>query len=135
MGMSAGDRTAATPPGVIVVEIFLYLGAVFELLAGVVILVTGAVSDRATDLETFELMLAGFLIVAGLINAILARAIGLGREWARVVYVALQLLAVLGGVVSVVDGQPRGLLFFFVPLVLIFLLYIPSSHQYFERAR
>lgn len=130
--MSAADRAGSTPPGVIVVEIFLYLGAVFELLAGVVILVAAAVSDRAAELETFEVILAVFLILVGLFNAFLARAIGAGQEWARVVYVALQLLAVLGGVVSVVDDQPRGLLFFFVPLVLIFLLYIPSSQQYFE---
>jgi hypothetical protein len=130
--MSAGSRAGSTPAGVIVVEIILYLGAVFELLAGIVILAAAAVSDRATDLETFEIMLAVFLIVAGLFNAVLARFIGLGREWARVTYVALQLLAVLGGIVSVVDEQARGLLFFFVPLVLIFLLYIPSSQQYFE---
>jgi hypothetical protein len=37
--------------------------------------------------------------------------------------------------VSLVDEQARGLLFFFVPLVLILLLYIPSSQQYFERSR
>lgn len=133
MGMSGDDRSRSIPPGVIVVEIFLYLGAVFELLAGVVILVTAGVSDRATDLETFEVLLAGFLIAVGLFNLVLARAIGMGQEWARVVYVALQLLAVLGGVVSIVDGQARGLLYFFIPLVLIFLLYIPSSEQYFER--
>jgi hypothetical protein len=69
MSISGGDRAVSTPPGVIVVEIFLYLGAVFELLAGVVILGAAAVSDRATDLETFERVLAGFLIFVGLLTS------------------------------------------------------------------
>lgn len=75
----------------------LYVAGAFEFLAGVLVPVTvGLVSDQPRDLGTFELPLAGYSIVVGLFTLFLADAIGQGQEWARMAFVAHQLVSLLG---------------------------------------
>jgi len=114
------------------VEILLYLGAAIELIVGAVVIVSVFVeTNQDSDFKIFEVMVASLLILLGLFNAFLAHGIGRGKEWARAVYVVLQLLTVLGGVASFADGQRSSLAFIVVPLLLIFLLFTRSSRRYF----
>jgi len=118
--------------GIIAVEIVLYLGAIVELVAGVAILASVFVSpDQDRDFRIFEVFVASLLILVALFNSFLAHAIGRGKEWGRAIYVILQLLTILGGIAGLADGQTGAVGFIVVPLVLILLLFTPSSLRYF----
>src|SRR5436190_5729642 len=87
-------REPDPPASVAAVSVLLYVYALFLVLAGVVALIVGAVSDGPPDpnLSGFEVFVAIVDIVFGLLLVWLAGGISRGDENARVIWVVLMSL-------------------------------------------
>jgi hypothetical protein len=124
------------PASVAAVSVLLYVYAFFLVLAGVVALVVGAVSDSGPDpnLSGFEIFVSVVDIVFGLLLVWLAGGISSGDENARVIWVVLMTLDALAGVAALAKGYLGfGLVSLIIPLFLIYLVFTPKAEAFFEQ--
>ena len=130
-------RDTSPPASVAAVSVLLYVYALFLVLAGVVALVVGAISDSPPDphLDGFEIFVATVDIVLGLVLLWLAGGISRGDENARVIWVVLMSLNALSGVAALARGYLGfGLISLLIPLFLIYLVFTPRAETFFERS-
>lgn len=119
------------PIGAIVVAVLLFLSAAFGIVSGVMTIL-GGVAGATADVEgvalnsTSLLILGGFWLVVGLASLILAFGILRGSRVARIVVTIVQVLALAGGVGSMIAAGRisydvvQGVLF---PLAIISILW------------
>ena len=100
------------PTGVKVISVLYYIGAVFEVIIGILFFVgAGALKAKIP----FLAVLGPFLIVGGIILiglAVLSFFVGRGlwkaQKWARIVAIIFAVLGVLFAVLGMVQGQVAG---------------------------
>ncbi|WP_238011169.1 hypothetical protein KZZ52_22265 [Dactylosporangium sp. AC04546] len=131
-------RTTA-PVSLHVVAIFQYLGGLITLAIGALLALaavdviprleyaTGndAWTTRPAQITPIVAVICGSFIIVGLIAIMLGRKLQRGRNWARVLLTALNLLSVAGGVwQGYTTGRPYAetLISIVLPLVFVFLL-------------
>jgi hypothetical protein len=130
--MEGSASPARRPGGVTAVGMILYIVALLNLLSGVALLVTDAVSDAGRPLADFESFVAILLIAWGALLLLVARGITTGSNFARVIWVVLMGFEVLAGVSSLVQGYIGvGLVATILPLFLMYLVFTPSAEAFF----
>jgi len=131
--MNTSASPAHRPAGVTGVVAILYIVALLNLLAGVALLLTDALSDTGNPLGDFEVVVAVLLIVWGLLLLGVAGGIGRGSNFARVLWVVLMAFEVLAGVSSLVQGYIGvGLVATLLPLFLMYLVFTPAAEAFFS---
>ncbi len=131
--MESSTSSAHRPAGVTGVVAILYIVAFLNLLAGVALLLTDALSDTGNPLGDFEVFVAILLIVWGGLLLGVAGGIGRGSSFARVLWVLLMAFEVLAGVSSLVQGYIGvGLVATILPLFLMYLVFTPAAEAFFN---
>jgi hypothetical protein len=130
--MESSTSPAGRPGAVTAVGAILYIVAFLNLLAGVALLLTDALSDNGAPLGDFEVVVAILLIVWGVLLLMVARGITSGSNFARVIWVVLMAFEVLAGVSSLVQGYIGvGLVSTILPLFLMYLVFTPAAEAFF----
>ena len=100
------------PTGVKIISVLYYIGAVFEVIFGILLFVGSGALKAQIPLLAF---LGPFLIVGGIILLGLAvlsffvgRGLWKGKKWARIVAIIFAVLGVLLAVLGMVQGQVAG---------------------------
>jgi peptidoglycan/LPS O-acetylase OafA/YrhL len=109
-------------------------GVMIVIPASVVMLVHGGTS-------VFALVPSIGTVVIIALMALLIRAVSRGRNWARIVYGALSVIAILAIAASFFSGSESALLAVLLRIILIalyvfvlYLLFHPTSNQWFRRS-
>ena len=97
------------PTGVKIISVLYYIGAVFELIFGILLFVgSGAIKSKVP----FLAFLGPFLIIGGIVLvglAVLSFFVGMGlwkgRNWSRIVAIIFAVLLALLSIVGMVQGQ------------------------------
>ena len=97
------------PTGVKVISVLYYIGAVFELIFGILLFVgSGTLKSKIP----FLAFLGPFLIIGGIVLVGLAvlsffvgRGLWKGQKWSRIVAIVFAVLGVLLAIVGMVQGQ------------------------------
>ncbi|MBS1674283.1 MAG: hypothetical protein JSS74_09990 [Actinobacteria bacterium] len=129
-----------TPTAVKISFWIFLLGAVLEVVAGVIILGAGITAAAAGDTLTIGTTPAsGPVLIATGVIALVIVAVELlvlwkmkaGRNWARVLLTVLEVLSIIG-VFTGTNGV--GILAVIISVVAVVLMWLPTSNEYFKAA-
>jgi uncharacterized protein YjeT (DUF2065 family) len=128
------------PGGITFVIVLAYIGFIFEVLAGILIMIDAdqAHQQRITGMTEDQLMGAGIAtVVIGVIGILLTGALARGSNVVRILFGIWVALQVAGGLYAMVshDGVRRGA--GIVPLVfgivVLYLLFNQKAHDFFAK--
>lgn len=129
------EASARRPGAVTTVGAILYIFAFLNLLAGVALLLTDALSDTGQPLHDYEVFVAIMFIVWGVLLLLVARGITQGSNFARAIWVILMAFEILAGVTALVqDHIGIGLLSLILPLFLMYLVFTPAAEAFFDNS-
>jgi len=111
--VSIENRKKSVPTGVKVIAVLYYLGAVFEILLGLLFLVgAGIIGFASKEISLPEVFGVGFFLIFGIIIfgfGILSFFIGKGllkaKSWARIVVIAFAGIGIFTSVISMIQGD------------------------------
>lgn len=135
--------TAPRPIGVTLVAVLLFISAAVGIIAGVLGLIGAGVTPSATvegvQLDSTGLsLLAGFLLVIGILNLIFAFGILRGSRVARMIVTILQLVTIVSGVVTMVTAGGQiwhGIYNLLMPILIVALLWMGAATKDFFAKR
>lgn len=135
--------TAPRPLGVTLVAVLLFISAVVGIIGGVLGLIGATVTPSATvegvQLDSTGLsLLAGFLLVVGILNLIFAFGILRGSRVARMIVTILQVITIVSGVVTMVTAGGQiwhGIYNLLMPILIVALLWMGAATKDFFAKR
>ena len=133
----------ARPTGVTVVAVLLFISGAIGIVGGILGLigasVTSSASVEGTVLDSAGIaVLSGFLLVVAVLNVIFAFGILRGSRVARMIVTILQLLAIIGGIFTIVtsgSGLWQGIYNLLMPILIVALLWTGAGTKEFFAKR
>jgi len=114
------------PGWVKVISVLYYIGAVFYVIAGILMMVGASLLGSLTNQVPLSSVLGGGLLVVGgilflafgIFAFFIARGLWKGHNWARVAVIVLVILGLISGLVSIVSGNFASIVGFLINLLI-----------------
>lgn len=133
-------ETTNRPGGITFIVVLAYIGFIFEILAGILVMITAdeLKQQLTSGMTEDQLMATGIaMVVIGVIGILLTGALARGSNVVRILFGIWVALQVAGGLYAMFehDGVRRGA--GIVPLVfgivILYLLFNQKAHDFFEK--
>jgi hypothetical protein len=135
---SAPERTR--PGGVTFVVVLAYIGFIFEILSGILVMIDAdEVSQQLrSGLTEDQLLVAGIVIVVlGVIGILLTGALARGSNVVRILFAIWIVFQIVGGLYTVIHHRGyqsgAGLVPVVLGIVILYFLFNARAHEFFER--
>ena len=140
------------PVSLTIAVVLQWIAAVFYVIAGVGILLSGfatlnsnvrdeisgvldqeGISNVSTGAITAGVFISGLVVIGiAVIRVIVAMSLGKGHNWARILITVFVVLSLLGGVGALFGGQWAALISIAIEVVILWLLWNASSSAYIK---
>jgi len=140
-------QSAKRPTGVAIIAILNIIGGVVMLFVGIAAVAVGSlfpsVLEQGTEMSALPAGVAGALgvgiggiaIALGIFSFIVAYGLWTGKGWAWTLTVVLQIISIVMNAVSIVSGNPGGIISIIISGIILYYVYRPHVKAYFGKGK